>query len=421
MSPFSRRQFLRSAGALAALGAVPGFLGRALAASTTSTGRTLVLVFLRGGADGLSIVPPVGDPAYRAARPTLALAPPGKDGGALRLDDVFALHPALAPLLPLWSDGTLGIVHAAGLPGATRSHFDAQDFCESGTPGNKSTADGWLNRAIRRASGTEGAFRVVAVQPTLPRMLVGDAPAVAMSSLGQFRLPGGPGGSAAFDALYSQAVDTALRTTGLETFEALREAGSAKLAQLPPANGAEYGNAPIARRLQDVGRLIRSGVGLQVAVTDMGGWDTHVGEGAEKGQLAARLTELGGALAAFSRDRHPGGGDDRVRSHRAGKREPRHGPRHRLGDAGARRRSPRSSGGRWLPRPRQVGALRGARPGDRHRRSLGALGRGAGPARPARRIHGVSGVQPGSAGARLIRRSGGGRRTRPAAAPPPTR
>ena len=312
MSLFSRRQFLRSAGALAALGAVPGFLGRALAASATSTGKTMVLVFLRGGADGLNIVPPVGDPAYRAARPTLALAPPGKDGGALRLDDVFALHPALAPLLPLWSEGTLGIVHAAGLPGATRSHFDAQDFCESGTPGTKSTADGWLNRAVRRAPGPEGAFRVVAVQPTLPRMLVGDAPAVAMSSLGQFKLPGGPGGSAAFDALYAQAVDTALRTTGLETFEALREAGSAKLAQLPPANGAEYGGAPIARRLQDVGRLIRSGVGLQVAVTDMGGWDTHVGEGTERGQLASRLSELGGALAAFARDLDARWADTRV-------------------------------------------------------------------------------------------------------------
>jgi len=312
MSPFSRRQFLRSAGALAALGAVPGFLGRALAASEAATGKTLVLVFLRGGADGLSIVPPVGDPAYRAARPTLALAAPGKDGGALRLDDVFALHPALAPLMPLWSDGTLGIVHAAGLPGATRSHFDAQDFCESGTPGLKSTADGWLNRAVQRASGRDGAFRVVAVQPTLPRMLVGDAPAVAMSSLGQFRLPGGPGSSGAFDALYAQAVDTALRTTGLETFEALREAGSAKLAQLPPSNGAEYGNAPVARRLQDVARLIRSGVGLQVAVTDMGGWDTHVGEGTEKGQLASRLTELGGALAAFARDLGARWADTRV-------------------------------------------------------------------------------------------------------------
>lgn len=312
MNAFSRRQFLRSAGALAALGSVPGFLGRALAASAPASGRTLVLVFLRGGADGLSIVPPIGDPAYRAARPTLALAAPGKEGGALRLDDVFALHPALAPLLPLWSDGTLGIVHAAGLAGATRSHFDAQDFCESGTPGRKSTADGWLNRAVRHAPGPEGAFRIVAMQPTLPRMLLGDAPAVAMSSLGQFRLPGGPGGSNAFDALYAQAVDTALRTTGLETFEALREAGSAKLAQLPPANGAEYGPAPIARRLQDVARLIRSGVGLQVAVTDMGGWDTHVGEGTEKGQLASRLSELGLALAAFARDLGPRWADTRV-------------------------------------------------------------------------------------------------------------
>ena len=312
MSSFSRRQFLRSAGALAALGAVPGFLGRALAASGASSGKTLVLVFLRGGADGLSIVPPVGDPAYRAARPTLALVPPGRDGGALRLDDVFALHPALSPLLPLWSDRTLGIVHAAGLTGATRSHFDAQDFCESGTPGLKSTADGWLNRAVQRAPGPDGAFRVVALQPTLPRMLVGDAPAVAMSSLGQFRLPGGLGGSSAFDALYAQAVDTALRTTGLETFEALREAGSAKLAQLPPDNGAAYGNAPIARRLQDVARLIRSGVGLQVAVTDMGGWDTHVNEGTEKGQLASRLAELGGALAAFARDLGTRWADTRV-------------------------------------------------------------------------------------------------------------
>ena len=312
MSAFSRRHFLRGAGALAALGSVPGFLGRALAASVPGSGKTLVLVFLRGGADGLSIVPPVGDPAYRAARPTIALAAPGKDGGAIRLDDVFALHPALSPLLPLWSDRTLAIVHAAGLPGATRSHFDAQDFCESGTPGLKSTADGWLNRAVQRSGGPEGAFRVVAIQPTLPRMLVGDAPAVAMSSLGQFRMPGGAAGGTAFDALYAQAVDTALRTTGIETFEALREAGSAKLAQLPPANGAEYGGAPIARRLQDVARLIRSGVGLQVAATDMGGWDTHVGEGTEKGQLASRLAELGGALAAFARDLGPRWADTRV-------------------------------------------------------------------------------------------------------------
>jgi len=308
---FSRRLFLQSAGALYALGATPGFLRRAMAAGTR-TGRTLVLVFLRGGADGLSIVPPVGDPQYRALRPTLALQPPGSSGGAVRLDDVFALHPALVSLMPLWNEGTLGIVHAAGLTGATRSHFDAQDFCESGTPGLKSTADGWLNRAMQRAPGPEGAFRAVALQPTLPRMLVGDAPAVAMSSLSQFKLPGGTGGTSAFDALYAEAVNTALRTTGLETFEALREAGSAKLAQLPPDHGAEYGKAPLARRLQDIARLVRSGVGLQLAVTEMGGWDTHVGEGAERGQLAQRLGDLGQALAAFRTDLGERWGDVRV-------------------------------------------------------------------------------------------------------------
>jgi uncharacterized protein (DUF1501 family) len=301
-NPFSRRLFLRSSGALFALGSVPGFLGRSLAAAADPSGKTLALVFLRGGADGLSIVPPVGDPDYRRLRPTLALAAPGQAGGALRLDDVFGLHPALSPLLPLWREGSLGIVHAAGLPGATRSHFDAQDFCESGTPGRKSTPDGWLNRSMVHASGSGGAFRTVALQPMLPRVLVGEAPAVAMSSLAQFRLPGGPGGGAAFDALYAEAVDTALRTTGLETFEALREAGSAKLAQLPPDHGADYGKAPIARRLQDIARLVRSGVGLRVAVTEMGGWDTHVGEGAEKGPLATRLGELGQALAAFAVD-----------------------------------------------------------------------------------------------------------------------
>jgi uncharacterized protein (DUF1501 family) len=310
-APFSRRAFLRSAGSLFALSSAPGFLGRALATGTP-TGKALVLVFLRGGADGLSIVPPLGDPAYRRARPTLALGAPGQEGGALRLDDVFGLHPALSPLLPLWTEGTLGIVHAAGLPGATRSHFDAQDFCESGTPGRKTTADGWLNRAVQGTPGPDGAFRVVAMQPTLPRVLAGEAPAVSMASLDQFRLPGSGSTSSGFDAMYAEAVDTALRTTGIETFEALREAGSAKLAQLPPENGAEYGKSVLGRRLQDVARLIRSGAGLQVAVTDMGGWDTHVAEGTEKGQLAVRLGELGQALSAFARDLGRRWGDVRV-------------------------------------------------------------------------------------------------------------
>ena len=203
----------------------------------TSRHRRLVIVFLRGAVDGLNVVVPHHDSDYYENRPSIAL-PRFGERAVIDLDGYFGLNPALDSLMPMWKEGTLAFVHACGSSDPTRSHFDAQDFMESGTPGLKSTADGWLNRAMQRAPGPEGAFRAVALQPTLPRMLVGDAPAVAMSSLSQFKLPGGTGGTSAFDALYAEAVNTALRTTGLETFEALREAGSAKLAQLPPDHGA---------------------------------------------------------------------------------------------------------------------------------------------------------------------------------------
>jgi uncharacterized protein (DUF1501 family) len=300
-----RRFFVKSTGlALLGLGFAPGFLRRAVA-QTTRSHRTLVLVFLRGGVDGLSLAPPVGDPAYFAARPTLAIPRPGAEGGALRLDGTFGLHPALASLFPLWQDGALAVVHAAGLQGATRSHFDAQDFCETGTPGLKSTQDGWLNRTLQQipAPGA-GAFRAVALQGTLPRSLQGAAPAVAVDGLQGFRLSG-KGGLDSFEALYAGAVDEALRSTGQEAFDALRTAASAELAGRPPQNGAVYGKTPLARRLADVARLVRAGVGLEVVATEMGGWDTHVGEGAATGQLANRLRELGDALSAFARDLGP--------------------------------------------------------------------------------------------------------------------
>ncbi len=302
---FDRRLFLKSTGlAFLGLGFAPGFLARAVA-QTTRRRRALVLVFLRGGADGLSFVPPVGDPAYYAARPTLALGRPGADGAALRLDDTFGLHPALGALLPLWQDGALAVVQAAGLQGATRSHFDAQDFCETGTPGLKTTADGWLNRSLQQLPEPgAGAFRAVALQGTLPRSLQGAAPAVALEGLSSFHLSG-KGGLDSFEALYAGAVDQALRTTGQEAFEALRATASADLGNTPPDNGAVYGKTPLARRLQDTARLLRAGVGLQVVATEMGGWDTHVGEGGATGQLAARLRELAEALSAFARDLGP--------------------------------------------------------------------------------------------------------------------
>jgi len=302
-----RRFFLKSSGlAMLGLGFAPGFLSRAVAARTAANKKILLAVFQRGGADGLSMVPPVGDPEYYALRPTLAIARPGEgEGAALKLDDTFGLHPALSSLAPLYEAGALAIVHAVGSPKPTRSHFDAQDFMEGGIPGALAP-DGWLNRALQNeAANDPRAFRAVALQSNLPRSLFGSAPAVAMGSVAEFKLRTGrlsDAGARSFEALYASAVDVALRNTGNETFEALRLLEKAKLDEMPVQHGADYPNSPLGRRLQDVARLIRADIGLEVAATDCGGWDTHVGQGAAQGQLAARLKELGDSLAAFAVD-----------------------------------------------------------------------------------------------------------------------
>jgi uncharacterized protein (DUF1501 family) len=303
-----RRFFLKSSGlALAALGVAPGFLRRAIASTDASRRKVLVTIFQRGAVDGLSMVPPVAEPAYAAARPAIAIPPPGAaDAAAVDLDGHFALHPALAPLLPLWTSGSLAIVHAAGSPDPSRSHFDAQDFLDAGTPGAKSTRDGWLNRALQ-SEAAPGAtpFRAVALQPNLPRSLAGRAPAVAMGSIGDFGGRGGRAGAAMEDRLsrdYAAANDAGLRTTGGEAFEALRALRDANPARFAPAPGADYPAAPIGQRLKQIAQLIKADVGLEIAATDCGGWDTHAGQGAAQGQLANRLQEFGAALAAFSAD-----------------------------------------------------------------------------------------------------------------------
>jgi uncharacterized protein (DUF1501 family) len=297
----SRRHLLRALG-LSGAGLVfaPGWPGRALAASPGAR-RTLVTVFLRGGADGLSLVPPVEDAAYHRARPTLAL----KADATLKLDGPFGLHPRLEPLLPLWREGRLAVVHGVGLPEPVRSHFDAQDFVESGTPGRKSTPDGWLNRALEVEEGA-AALRAVALQPTLPRALFGSAGALAMGGLEEFRLRGGRQGEEAatgFAALYAGAVDEALRTTGEGAFEALSRLDPQRLSRA--ASSVEYPRGPLGQRLRDIARLIRGDVGLEVAATELGGWDTHAAQGAEAGLFANRCRELAGALAAFTADLGP--------------------------------------------------------------------------------------------------------------------
>lgn len=308
-SRLSRRQLLQALGLTGAgLVLAPSFLSRALAATPSGAPvrRALVTVFLRGGADGLSLVPPVEDDAYQRARPTLALKSQGEHA-ALKLQGPFGLHPSLGALLPWWAEGKLAVLPAVGLPVAPRSHFDAQDFLESGTPGRKSTADGWLDRALEEAR-QDTPLRAVALQPTLPRALYGNAGALAMGRLEDFRLrPGRQGGDArqGFSALYAGAVDRALQGAGADAFEAMSQLDAARLARLSVAPGATYPGTPLARRLHDIARLLKADVGLEVAATEMSGWDTHVAQGVAQGTFAKRCEELGGALAAFAADLGP--------------------------------------------------------------------------------------------------------------------
>jgi uncharacterized protein (DUF1501 family) len=304
----TRRALLRDgACALAALAGSPGFLARA-AGAAEARGKVLVAVFQRGAVDGLSMVAPHGDPAYRAARASIALAPPrrGEAATALDLDGFFALHPALAPLAPLWEAGTLAVVHACGSPDTTRSHFDAQDYMETGTPGVKSTPDGWLARAAGALPpGRVTPFSSVALGPRLPRVMHGNAAALALRSLARFEVREGARPAMAqqgFESLYGDGVRDLLHGTGRETFAAVRMLRSAGAAGLAPGHGARYPRGRFGEALRQIAQLVRADVGLRIAFADVEGWDTHVAQGAERGRLANRLADFGAALAAFARD-----------------------------------------------------------------------------------------------------------------------
>src|SRR5438270_289017 len=248
----TRRIFLRnSALAMVGVGAAPMWLQRALYAAGAPSPRRkiLVAIFQRGAADGLNIVVPHGDPRYYELRPTIAVPRPSRTAGeeaAIDLDGFFGLHPALAPLKPLWDQRHLAMVHAAGSPDSTRSHFDAQDYMESGTPGVKSTEDGWLNRCLHENSvATNPApFRAVAIGTALPRILSGSVPAVAMSNIRDFAVGGANPAAAplssSFESMYEQSVDAVLHGSGNETFEAVKMLRSADPASYRPAPGADY-------------------------------------------------------------------------------------------------------------------------------------------------------------------------------------
>ena len=307
----TRRFFLRNSTlAMVGAGAAPLWLERALYAANTVSPRrkVLVAIFQRGAADGLNIVVPHAEKRYYEMRPTIAVPRPSQASArsadaAIDLDGFFGLHPALSPLRPIWDDGHLAIVHAAGSPDPTRSHFDAQDFMEAGTPGLKATADGWMNRALPRTAPAAhlSPVRAVAMGPVLPRAMRGANPAVAVQNLNDFQVRNREA-SGAFQTLYSDSQDSLLRAAGRETFEAVALVQSIQKQHYEPAAGANYPKGRFGDCLRQIAQLIKADVGVEMAFADVGGWDHHVNEvgaRASEGQLAARLADFGQALAAF--------------------------------------------------------------------------------------------------------------------------
>jgi uncharacterized protein (DUF1501 family) len=300
----TRRVFVRnSAIAVVGTAAVPAFLTRAAyaAQSLGIKNKRLVVIFQRGAADGLNIVVPHAERAYYAMRPSINIP----RNAVIDLDGFFGLHPSLSAFQPLWNERQLAIVHAAGSPDPSRSHFDAQDFMESGTPGVKATDDGWLNRTLRSLpdTSTNSAFRAIALGPSLPRILSGSEPAVALNNISDF----GVGGnnpratpiSNTFEAMYDQSVDSVLHGTGQETFEAVKMLKAADPSKYIPSAAADYPKGRFGDSLKQLAQLIKANLGVQVAFADIGGWDHHVNEGSTQGQIANVLREFSQSLAAF--------------------------------------------------------------------------------------------------------------------------
>ncbi|HKP87561.1 MAG TPA: DUF1501 domain-containing protein [Blastocatellia bacterium] len=309
----TRRFFLKSSGlALVSFAAAPSFLKRtAFAQTLAGAGKDhpiIIAIFQRGAMDGISAVVPFGDKNYYSVRPNIALPEPkaGNADSAIDLDGFFALHPALASFKPIYDAGNLAIVHAVGSPDNTRSHFDAQDYMEAGTPGNKGTSDGWLNRYMQAKRDPKATpFRAVALTANLPRTLLGAAPAIAMTNIADFGVRAGAGNNQVakgFEALYTQSMPDVLHGTGKEAFEAVKMLKKANPQQHAATSGANYPRSPFGQALLQIAQLIKSDVGIEVAFTDVGGWDTHANQGSSRGQLANRLQDFGAGIAALYRD-----------------------------------------------------------------------------------------------------------------------
>jgi uncharacterized protein (DUF1501 family) len=306
----TRRAFMKG-GAMALVGTsvAPAFLRRSVLAQTTSAqaqGKKLVVIFQRGAADGLNIVIPHAEKSYYQFRPTIAIP----QNQVIDLDGFFGLHPAMPSLKPLFDQGHLAMVQAVGSPDTTRSHFDAQDFMESGTPGVKATPDGWLNRALQagdqRRPQSHTAFRAVALGAQVPRTLEGKIAAVAVNRVQDFAVGGKNAHAApissAFAAMYADSGDKVLQGTGQETFEAVKMLQATDPAHYKPAPGANYPTGVFGENMKQIAQLLKANLGVEAAFTDIGGWDTHQNQGSVNGQLANCLRDFSQGISAFWTD-----------------------------------------------------------------------------------------------------------------------
>ena len=313
---WTRRAFLKSSGLAlfsVSLGGTPLFLNRTANAATNADSlrrKVLVTIFQRGAMDGLMAVTPFNDPMLPKLRPRLALtaAKSAGDAALIDLDGTFGLHPSFAPIQPLFQEKRLAIVHGVGSPNPTRSHFDAQDYMETGTPGHKGTRSGWLNRAVGLLGHEATPFRAVAMTKGMPRSLSGDKPALAINNLANFgvKVPGNQRASQSakeiFKSLYEDTSEEHLRRAGQESFEAMKMLSAIEVSNYRPANGATYPRSGLGNSLRQIAQLIKEGVGLEVAFAEANGWDTHVQQGTTTGPFARRVGNLAHSIEAFWTD-----------------------------------------------------------------------------------------------------------------------
>ncbi len=296
----------------AGFGGVPNFIARAANSgkilSPYKKNKVLVCIFQRGAMDGLMAVSPFTDPNLKTLRPTLYMSPATTEGKQIDLDGRFGLHPSLAAFAPFFTEGRMAIVHGVGSPNTTRSHFDAQDYMESGTPFSKSTSSGWLNRAVGLLGHEGTPFRAVSLTSSLPRSLYGDNESLAINNLQDFaiQMRGNPLAtnlaSKSFEQLYDQTSSQILSKTGKESFDAMKMLNVNNIKNYQPANGVVYPNSPLGNALKQIATLIKMNVGMEVAFAESGGWDTHFNQGTVNGALARNLKDFSDSIAAFWKD-----------------------------------------------------------------------------------------------------------------------